>query len=340
MVNQVHLQNRLFALTARGALLRMAAAVGLAGVEQSHTYALIQALRAANAGLDVMLAQLSDIELKMLANDVDVGGSTRVERLERLLAFAGLPSAPAPASPAPGTPPVGPSATPSAAPTPASPAAAPAPLFAAPAPGSRVGPGSPSFDESFTLMAPAPRRRTKPGRVAFARLPGPPGEPFVAIDFETADNGRDSACAVALVRVEGDEIVRRVAWLIRTPRQRFLHTGVHGITWAMVANQPTFRDLWPRLAPVLDGVAYMVAHNAPFDRGVLHACCEAAGHAPPALDFECTVQMARRLWNPPHARLPYLCEKFGIPLKHHDAASDAEACARLVLVARSQMHRR
>ena len=43
--------------------------------------------------------------------------------------------------------------------------------------------------------------------------------PFVAIDFETADYGPDSACAVALVRVEGSRIVRRSYFLIRPPRR-------------------------------------------------------------------------------------------------------------------------
>ncbi len=30
---------------------------------------------------------------------------------------------------------------------------------------------------------------------------------FVALDFETADHGHDSACSVGLIRVEGDRIV-------------------------------------------------------------------------------------------------------------------------------------
>ena len=40
------------------------------------------------------------------------------------------------------------------------------------------------------------------------RAPWPPPT-FVAIDFETADYGRDSACALALVRVEAGVIVQR-----------------------------------------------------------------------------------------------------------------------------------
>jgi DNA polymerase-3 subunit epsilon len=311
-----HLKSRLFALTSRGALLRIATALGLGGLEQRHTYAIINAIREQSSfDLPLVLGQLSEIELKMLASDLGCKLPTREERTSALLAYARggtLVSAPE-RSPAP--PPPGP------APSPVPPAAV-----------SRPAP--PSLDETFALAPPSSRGpRSKRGP---SRLPGAANEPFVAIDFETADNGRDSACAVALVRVEQDRIARRVAWLIRPPRRQMLHSGVHGITWEMVANQPTFGELWPRLAPMLEGVAYLVAHNAGFDRTVLQACCAAHGIPAPSLEMECTVQMARRLWAPPQANLPYLCQRFGIPLKHHDAASDAEACARLVLVARSQ----
>jgi DNA polymerase III epsilon subunit-like protein len=37
---------------------------------------------------------------------------------------------------------------------------------------------------------------------------------FAAIDFETADYGRDSACAVAVVRVEGQAIVDRAYYYV------------------------------------------------------------------------------------------------------------------------------
>ena len=40
---------------------------------------------------------------------------------------------------------------------------------------------------------------------------------FVAIDFETADYGRDSACALALVRVEAGVIVQRAFHYVRPP---------------------------------------------------------------------------------------------------------------------------
>jgi DNA polymerase-3 subunit epsilon len=155
----------------------------------------------------------------------------------------------------------------------------------------------------------------------------------VAIDFETADHGRDSACAVALVRVEGGRIVQREERLICPPRREFVFTYIHGITWQRVAREPRFGEVWRELAPVLAGAEFFAAHNAAFDRGVLAACCEAAGLPPPALPFECTVQLARRAWNIRPTRLPNVCAHLGIDLRHHDAVSDAEACARIVIAA-------
>jgi DNA polymerase-3 subunit epsilon len=154
---------------------------------------------------------------------------------------------------------------------------------------------------------------------------------FTALDFETADPGRDSACAVALVRVEDGVVVAREARLIRPPRRAFHFTHIHGITWERVADAPTFRDVWPELAPLVDGVAFLAAHNAAFDRSVLAACCDRAGLAPPPIPFRCTVQLARKEWNLFPTKLPDVCRHLGIPLNHHDALSDAEACAQIVV---------
>ena len=160
--------------------------------------------------------------------------------------------------------------------------------------------------------------------------------PFVAIDFETADYGPDSACAVALVRVEGSRIVRRSYFLIRPPRRTFFFSYLHGITWEMVAGEPTFGELWPEIKPLLADVQFLSAHNAPFDRGVLHTCCAAHGLEPPRLPFLCTVKLARQTWKLFPTKLPNVCDYLGIPLDHHNAASDAEACARIVIAAREK----
>ena len=159
------------------------------------------------------------------------------------------------------------------------------------------------------------------------------GPTFVALDFETADNSPDSACALGLVRVENHRIVQRTYSLIKPPRQKFIFTYIHGITWEDVANQPTFGELWPTYSPMLEGIDFLAAHNASFDRSVLHRCCAAAGLEPPEIPFRCTVQLARRTWNIRPTKLNNVCDHLGITLKHHFAASDAEACALIVIAA-------
>jgi DNA polymerase III subunit epsilon len=154
---------------------------------------------------------------------------------------------------------------------------------------------------------------------------------FVAIDFETADFGRDSACAVALIRVENGEIIRRVFSLVRPPRRQFTMTRIHGISWHHVADQPTFREVWPRLNPILAGASFLVAHNASFDRSVLDTCCRVGGLQSPTLPFQCTMTLARREWNLRPTRLPDVCAYLNVKLQHHDPRSDAEACAAIMV---------
>ena len=71
---------------------------------------------------------------------------------------------------------------------------------------------------------------------------------FAAIDFETADNGRDAACSVAVVVAENGRIVQSVSRLIRPPRPRVMFTEIHGLTWQDVKDAPTFAGVWPELA--------------------------------------------------------------------------------------------
>ena len=139
---------------------------------------------------------------------------------------------------------------------------------------------------------------------------------YVALDFETADYQPDSACAVGLAKVRGGEV---------------LFTWVHGITWKDVQDSPTFLEFWPQMASFLQGVTHLVAHNAPFDRRVLEACCQSNGIALPDLPFVCTLRESRRKLKLPSHKLDAVCRYCGIPLDHHHAGSDAIAAARILI---------
>lgn len=162
-----------------------------------------------------------------------------------------------------------------------------------------------------------------------ATAPQRPGEaPCVAIDFETSGREAHYACAVGLARIEGGTVVARFESLLRPPSSRVWFTHIHGLRWRDLKDQPTFAEVWPCAAKLLEGARFLLAHNAQFDRRVLHACCRAAGLAPPAQPFLCTLRGARRApLALPSRGLDCVCAHFGIPLRHHNAASDAEACA-------------
>jgi len=158
---------------------------------------------------------------------------------------------------------------------------------------------------------------------------------FAALDFETANNARDSACALGVVIVEQGRIVERLYELIRPPSREFLFTHIHGLSWQDVQGAQRFDAVWSAMARALTGIEFLAAHNAPFDKGVLSACCETYELAPPAQPFVCTVQLARRQWDIRPTKLPDVCNYLGIDLRHHQADSDAEACARIVMAAQA-----
>jgi len=162
-----------------------------------------------------------------------------------------------------------------------------------------------------------------------------PTDPFVAIDFEIANPRHDSACAVGLAACSGGQVVQSRSYLIRPPGRRFTFTGIHGLSWDAVREAPTFGDLWPVLREWLVPARFVAAHNAKFDRRVLSACCARNRLRAPRKRFVCTVELAVAQWDVASARLPDVCRRLDIPLRHHDAGSDALACARIVLAAQA-----
>lgn len=161
------------------------------------------------------------------------------------------------------------------------------------------------------------------------RINLPPGV-FVAIDFETADNQLDSACALGAVVVSNGVVEAEEYRLIRPPREKVKHTRIHGLDWQLLKDQPTFCQVWADLESTFGRADYLVAHNAVFDRQVLAACCAATANQPPRGAFLCTLRGARAvLGGADKYPLEVLCARFDIPLRHHHALSDAKAVLRV-----------
>lgn len=164
---------------------------------------------------------------------------------------------------------------------------------------------------------------------------------WTAIDFETANHDRGSACAVGLVRVADGAVVDRYSSLIRPP-EPVAHfsrhnIAVHQITAADVAEAPTWHTVRTRILDFADGDP-LIAHNAAFDMGVLHRACAHTGTGHPALNYACTLALSRRTWS--HLadhRLPTVCSHIGHRIvQHHRADADAEAAAHIMIAAMAE----
>lgn len=154
---------------------------------------------------------------------------------------------------------------------------------------------------------------------------------FCAIDYETSGKESFSACSIGLVRIEDGRLVRSFVHLIRPPSPRVLFTHIHGLTWRDLYKQPSYAELWPAIADFVQGADGLVAHNAPFDRSVWNGCCEAFGLQDPGIPFYCTLKGARAAMKLPSYTLDTICRSLSIPLRHHEALSDALGCARIFL---------
>jgi DNA polymerase-3 subunit epsilon len=156
---------------------------------------------------------------------------------------------------------------------------------------------------------------------------------FIAIDFETANEQRNSACEIGICVVRNSQIVESKAWLIRPPELRFnsFNTYLHGISAAKVKNEPEFDSLWLQLRPYLEN-QLVVAHNASFDLSVLRSLMDYYNISYPDLTYSCSLSIAKKVWlGQPSYRLNALAEMLDISLDHHRALSDAIACAHIIL---------
>lgn len=149
---------------------------------------------------------------------------------------------------------------------------------------------------------------------------------FTAIDFETAQGHRYSICQTGIVRVEKGIIVDRKCWLNKPPRNFYWEdfTEIHGIDAEMTKDSPLFSEVWPEIQPYIEN-QNLVAHNGfGFDFRCLSKTLEFYNLPVPDFAGHCTYQIYG-------VNLASLCVEHKIELNHHNALSDALACAKLFM---------
>ncbi|MBW3629398.1 MAG: hypothetical protein KY464_08890 [Gemmatimonadetes bacterium] len=161
-------------------------------------------------------------------------------------------------------------------------------------------------------------------------------EEWVVVDVETTGGAPERGhrvTEVAAVWVSQGRITDRFCTLVN-PERRIpsMISSLTGITDAMVAGAPPFRDVAPRVIDALRGRVF-VAHNVAFDWRFL--CSEMDR----SLGYEmegrqlCTVRLARKLLpHLPSRSLGALADYFGLDIaSRHRALDDAVATAQLLI---------
>lgn len=155
----------------------------------------------------------------------------------------------------------------------------------------------------------------------------------ICFDVETPNSRNHRMSAIGIAVVQDGEIIRDFYTLVN-PETSFdaFNIQLTGIDPDKVRSKPTFPVLWELIAPWMDS-GVLVAHNAAFDMSVLAKCLRDYDIPfKPRVSYACTCQMGRRLLpGMPNHRLNTLCDALGFELDHHNALSDARACAMLLL---------
>ncbi len=157
---------------------------------------------------------------------------------------------------------------------------------------------------------------------------------YIVFDTETPNSLGNRMCQIGVCVVEGGEIVRRLSRLVNPECDYSLfNVMIHGITPELTNDEKCFAELWETELEDIFSPGVLVAHNAPFDMAVLSKCLRACGiRWKPRVEYIDTVRMARRAFpDLANHKLDTLSYALGLELAHHDALSDAEACAHIFL---------
>lgn len=161
---------------------------------------------------------------------------------------------------------------------------------------------------------------------------------YIAIDFETANYYKNSACSVGLVRLIDGKETDSVYSLIHPAKMYFIPEWIetiHHISYDDVRDKPYFPEVWDTIVmPFINKTPDipLVAHNENmFDMPVIKNCCEYFGMEVPKLEYFDSLIVAKKTWPDLEShRLTALGEYFKIEYLAHDALEDSRTCGQII----------
>lgn len=150
---------------------------------------------------------------------------------------------------------------------------------------------------------------------------------YVAFDTETSGTNPnyDRILEIAAVKFTVSEILEERTWLVNP--QRFIPVGaqgVHGITPEMVADQPTFAEIYPEFAAFSAG-AVLIAYNASFDINFVKMELDRARYPEPRYPVVDCLKLFRNTYPGLESyKLEAVAHEIGVPTEVlHRAADDS-----------------
>lgn len=156
---------------------------------------------------------------------------------------------------------------------------------------------------------------------------------FVAVDFETANSYRGSACEIGLVRFANGQPVSTYQSLVLPHHLcrevSTVNEGIHGISNSDLANAPEISEIWEEIWSFV-GDSPLIAHNASFDMGVFFDVAGLYGLDIPFTNTYCSLVLSRVVLKRETYRLSAIADSLAIPIGDaHRGLDDALVAARI-----------
>lgn len=154
---------------------------------------------------------------------------------------------------------------------------------------------------------------------------------FVAIDFETANQFRDSPCSVGLTKVKNGIICDTYYSLIN-PEDDFdsFNIMIHGITEEMVQHEPLYPQIISEIINFMEDLP-LVAHYAPFDMGVIRSTNAKYNIQNFSANYFDSYYISKQFITNISYKLKDISKLLNIDFEHHHALEDSKACAQIII---------
>jgi len=159
---------------------------------------------------------------------------------------------------------------------------------------------------------------------------------YVAIDFETANESKLSACSIGAISFDNLRLGNKFQSLIQPPEGYSELWGsnfrIHNISRNRYMKADLFPAVWQTLQKKINmSEKIIVCHNSGFDINVLKELFAFYKISTKKYYYLDTVNLGKLTWSTENYKLSTLADYLNIGLNHHEALSDATASAKIAI---------